>query len=76
MTSKNKKEGTCNCPVGAIFKEIERTIGKKSNFLEHITQSRIEVLKAVRSLVDERIENLGQKKSKTGTEKVKNIQIH
>ena len=75
MTSNNKKEETCNCPVGAIFKEVERTFGKKSNFLKHITQSRIEVLKAVRSLIDERIENLGQKKAQTGNKNMKNIRI-
>ena len=75
MPSKNKKEEMCNCPVGAIFRDVEKTFGKKSNFLNHITQSRIEVLKAIRSLVDERIENLGKKSRRPSPKKMKNIRI-
>jgi hypothetical protein len=48
-------------------------IRKKSNFIDHITQSRIEILKAIRSLVDERIEGLGEKKAKTTRRKMKDI---
>jgi hypothetical protein len=63
MASKITKEEMCQCPVGTFFRDVEKTFGKKSNFSDHMTQSRIEVLKAVRSLVDERIEDLGKKKS-------------
>jgi hypothetical protein len=45
----------CNCPVGTFFRDVERTFGKKSSFIDHMTQSRIEVLKGIRSLVDERV---------------------
>ncbi len=65
MPSKTTREEMCNCPLGTFFRDVERTFGKKSNFLDHITQSRIEILKAIRSLVDERIEGLGEKKAKT-----------
>ncbi len=65
MPSKNTREEMCNCPLGTFFRDVERTFGKKSNFLDHITQSRIEILKAIRSLVDERIEGLGEKNAKT-----------
>ena len=75
MPSKCKREGMCNCPVGAIYRDLEKNFGKKSNFLNHITQSRIEVLKAIRSLVDERIENLDKRKSQTGSKKMKNIRV-
>jgi hypothetical protein len=51
------------CPVGSFLRDIEKTFGKKSKFVDHMTQSRIEFLKGIRSLVDERIEDLDKKKS-------------
>ena len=75
MTSNNNREEVCHCPVGTFFKDVERIIGKKSNFVKHMTQSRIEVLKAIRSLVDERIEGLDKKRAKTGPKKMKNIKV-
>lgn len=75
MTSKNTREEMCHCPVGTFFKDVERKIGKKSNFFNHMTQSRVEVLKAIRSLVDERIEHLDKKRAKTGPKKMKNIKV-
>ena len=75
MPSKNNREEMCNCPVGTLLRDIERTFGKKSNFIDHINQSRIEILKAFRSLIDERIEDLGDKKAKTNPKKMKNIRV-
>jgi len=46
------------CPVGRFFLDLERVSGRKSKFFRHMNQSRIEFLKAIRSLVDERIERL------------------
>ena len=62
MPGKNPREELCHCPVGTFIRDIERRFGKKTTFIDHMTRSRIEVLKAVRSLVDERIEELGRKK--------------
>jgi len=45
-------------PVGTFFRDVERTFGKKSSFIDHMTQSRIEVLKGIRSLVDDRVNSL------------------
>ena len=56
-------EETVACPVGSFLRDIEKICGKKSKFVDHMTQSRIEILKGIRSLVDERIEQLGEKKS-------------
>lgn len=49
------------CPVGSFFLELEKLSGKKSKFFEHMTRSRIEFLKAIRSLVDEKIEDIEKK---------------
>ena len=75
MPSKNTRGEMCNCPVGIFIKDVEKTFGKKSNFFDHITRSRIEVLKAIRSLVDERIESLGGKKARTDRKKMTNIEV-
>ena len=75
MASKNTREELCHCPVGTFFRDVERTFGKKSKFIDHMTQSRIEVLKAVRSLVDERIEDLGRKKSASGKKRMTKVEV-
>lgn len=46
------------CPVGRFFAELEKKGGGKSAFYEHLNKSRIEFLKAIRSLVDDRIERM------------------
>ena len=61
------------CPVGRFFVELEKVSGKKSEFLEHLNLSRIEFLKAIRSLVDERIGDLEKKGSKRGKRKATKI---
>lgn len=69
MNDKKKKEDeVVMCPVGKFFSELEKSARKRSKFFEHMNCSRIEFLKAIRSLVDEGIENLekkakGQKKA-------------
>ena len=75
MTRKKTTEEMCQCPMGAFFRDVEKVIGKKSGFRDHMTRSRIEVLKAIRSLVDERIEGLDKKKAKADSRKVKNIRV-
>lgn len=60
------------CPVGKLFSELEETFGKKSKFFEHMSNSRIEFLKAIRTLVDEKIETLEKKSTvKTGKKSTK-----
>ena len=49
------------CPIGRIFQDLQKLSGKGSKFFEHLNNSHVEFLKAVRALVDERIENLESK---------------
>jgi hypothetical protein len=63
------------CPVGKFFLDLERGSIKKSAFFKHLHQSRIEFLKAVRSLVDERIEDLEKRASKEEKEKATKIEV-
>jgi hypothetical protein len=59
------------CPVGKLFFELEETFGKKSKFFEHMTSSRIEFLKAIRTLVDDKIETLEKRATKSGKKATK-----
>jgi hypothetical protein len=63
------------CPVGSFLRDIEKTFGKKSKFVDHMTQSRIEFLKGIRSLVDERIEDLDKKESGKHKKKPTKIKV-
>ena len=63
------------CPVGRFFLDLEKASGKKSKFFEHLIRSRVEFLKAIRSLVDERIEGLEKKGSTKGSKKMTKIKV-
>ncbi|MBL0699606.1 MAG: hypothetical protein JJV92_01835 [Desulfosarcina sp.] len=64
---KNEKE-TQLCPIGKFFSDFDNAFGKKSKFYGHITRSRVEFFKAIRSLVDAKIEVL-EKKASAGNKK-------
>ena len=68
MGKKKDEEDLVVCPVGQFFLDLQRASGKKSDFFKHLKQSQVELLKAVRSVVDDRIEAL-EKKEKTGQAK-------
>jgi hypothetical protein len=62
MPKEKENQEAAGCPVARFFTEMEKTYGKKSTFFDHLHQSQIEFLKAVRSLVDDRIGELERKK--------------
>lgn len=73
--AKNEEEEVFVCPVGRFFAHLERSALDKSQFFNHLNQSRVEFLKAVRSLIDERIESLEQDKGKKGGKRATRIQV-
>ncbi|MBW1801235.1 MAG: hypothetical protein JRJ85_10965 [Deltaproteobacteria bacterium] len=76
MSKKKIEEEIVLCPVGRFFMDIGKASKGKAKFFKHMNQSRIEFLKAIRSLVDERIESFekqGQEKEKKKAEK---IEVH
>ena len=75
MSAKKNKEETAACPVSKFFTDLDRVFGKKSKFLEHMTQSRIEFLKGIKSLVDERIEGLEKRHSRRSVKKMTKIKV-
>lgn len=46
------------CPIGQLFGCLKKSFGPKGEFRRHLYRSKIEFLKAIRSLIDERIEDL------------------
>jgi hypothetical protein len=58
MTKETHKEERMYCPVAGFFLDLQKVSKRKSTFFEHLKRSRIEFLKAIRSLFDERINRL------------------
>ena len=75
MEKEKREKETIICPVGQFFLELERVSGKKSQFFKHLNQSRVEFLKAIRSLVDERIEGLEKKSFTKAGKKMTKIKV-
>ena len=75
MSAKENKEEMAACPMGKFFTNLDRVFGKKSKFLEHMTQSRIEFLKGIKSLVDGRIEDLEKRHSSRSGKKMTKIKV-
>lgn len=51
-------ERACECPVGQFFSFVERSLGITDEFRKHIYNSKVEFLRAIRSLIDKKIEDL------------------
>jgi hypothetical protein len=75
IMAKKKEEEMVVCPVGKFFMDLQRFSLPKSKFFEHLDLSRIEFLKAIRALVDERIEGLEEKKRSKQGKKATKINI-
>ena len=73
--AKQKEEEMVVCPVGKFFLDLQKVSRKKSKFFEHLDLSRIEFLKAMRSLIDDRIEGLEEKKSSRQEKKATKIEV-
>ncbi len=68
-----KKTEACDdkgpCPLGKFFKGFEDLSKNAPEFREHLDRSRLELLKAVKTLVDSKIKSL-EKKGPYGKKKV------
>jgi hypothetical protein len=73
--AKKKEEELVVCPVGKFFMDLQKFSMPKSKFFEHLDLSRIEFLKAIRALVDERIEGLEEKKRSKQGKKATKIEV-
>ena len=75
MAREKEHDEVVMCPVGRFFLDVEKASGRKSKFFDHMTRSRVEFLKAARSLLDERIERLEKRGADKGKKKAKKIEV-
>ena len=74
MAKERIRQEAEHCPVGRFFSEMEKSCGRKSEFFNHLHQSQVEFLKALRSLIDGRIEDL-EKRQEKGKRKATKIEV-
>jgi len=75
MSKKDNDQPVFVCPVGRFFHHWERRMEKGSEFRGHLTRSRIEFLKALRSLVDESIQDLEKRSEKASRKRATKIVV-
>jgi len=75
MSKKKHKEKEPDFQIGDFLSSFNRAFGRKSIFSRQVTQTKIEFLKAIRSLVDDKIENLEKKRSGKTGKKMEKIKI-
>ncbi len=75
MVEKKGKEEKIICPVGTFFTDLEKTFGRKSPLYKHMNRSKLEFLKGVKLLLDERIERLEKKDSKKTSAKMTKVKV-
>ncbi len=73
--TKGKEEIQTACPVCELFDLGSKIFGKESEFFEHINNARIEFLKAIKSIIDKRIESLEKAKEKERKHKYSKIAV-
>ena len=75
MAEKKSEQETTGCPLGGFFEDLEQAFGKKSQFFDHMTQSKLEFMKGIRSLLDARIDNLEKRRSGESGKKMTKIKV-
>jgi hypothetical protein len=68
MATKKSEFEKMGCPIGQLFEEFQKLGIKDSPFFQHLDRSRLELLKAVKSVVDAKIDKI-EKKEKGRTKK-------
>jgi len=63
------------CPVGRFFSRLQKASHAMPQFTEHLSRSRIEFLKALKCLIDERIEALEREEVPRGQKKTTRITV-
>lgn len=71
MAKKKSETGGAKalCPLGKLFQGLEELSKNAPEFRRHLDRSHLELLKAVKTLVDSKIKNL-EKKNTPGKRKV------
>ena len=63
MAKKGNEEGEVRCPLSELFDALCGKESAAGEFVQHLRNARVEVLLAVRGLIDRKIEKLRSKSS-------------
>lgn len=74
-TTTENKDHVALCPVGRFFADLEKVSGKGAPFFEHLRASRVEFLKGIRSLVDDRIRQIEDKSAENRGKKATRVKV-
>ena len=75
MAAKKSEPQMAICPVGKFFMDLENVFGRRTDFFKHMTQSRLEFFKAMRSLLDERIDTLEKQSAPRKKKRMTKIKV-
>ncbi|MFO7986344.1 MAG: hypothetical protein R6U38_10785 [Desulfatiglandaceae bacterium] len=75
QTKNETKEQMALCPIGRLFARLEKIPERDSTFFEQLRKSRVEFLKGIRSLVDDRIEDIEKKSAAAHKKKATRVQV-
>ena len=75
MAKKKQEDEVLICPVGKFLVDIQKSSWQKPEFVEHLNRSGIEILKAIRSLIDSRIERLEKSAPRKSRRKATKIDV-
>jgi hypothetical protein len=71
---KHRKEAA-GCPVGSFFKSMDEIFGSGSDIGGHLQRSQLELLRAIRTWADGRIEHIEQQRPSRRRKKVTKIEV-
>ncbi|MBM4042427.1 MAG: hypothetical protein FJ290_28375 [Planctomycetes bacterium] len=72
MARKTTDEGRFRCPVYELLDHLRRKGRCTSAFFDHLQKAQVELLLAVRSVIDERVERLSREaKAKPRAQRIK-----
>ena len=75
MDKEKQDDGRLICPVGRFFMDLGKMTGEKSAFYTHMNRSCLEFLKAVKSLVDAKIEGIEKETAPQEPQKATKIEV-
>ncbi len=77
MAGKKTEAGSAKalCPLGKLFQGLENLTRNAPEFREHLGRSGLELLKAIKALVDAKIDTLEKKNSSEKRKVAKKITI-
>jgi len=75
MSKDKRRKVAAGCPVGSIFNSLEEIFGAGSDIGGHLQRSQLELLKAIRTWADGRIEHIERQHASKRKKSVTKIEL-